>query len=355
MKGKSKVIAISTTVLLALCSLAACSDSQEQILASIQQITTTLNTAPPIEQETIETEETEITSGDEIQISVVTTESSNTESLSYSEYIDEEYDNRINTLMQAFIDRNKEDLCFLSSAQSEAAFDFIDNIVISDYTIISSEIIEGSNPSDFEKKYLISVNVGESSDERFPAGENTWEITALNAMSDYSFFGPLYFNSVHDKVNVRELQSENNISDEAYFCCRLMVELEPYIRYSDSNNLQIPDENTEEFYSSLSRFISSFVSEKSIDTYNMTAYKMFGIESDFNDENIEPLWLGAYEKDAVIVSENDNEIVIDFYADSLLLTKAYTIRFYLDTTDGIRLLSFEKIYESGLDVSFYTT
>lgn len=81
MKGKSKVIAISTTVLLALCSLAACSDSQEQILASIQQITTTLNTAPPIEQETIETEESksEISSDDLFQISEETTKTINTE------------------------------------------------------------------------------------------------------------------------------------------------------------------------------------------------------------------------------------------------------------------------------------
>lgn len=45
MKWKAKIIAISAAILLALCSLTACSDSQEQISASIQQITTTLNTS----------------------------------------------------------------------------------------------------------------------------------------------------------------------------------------------------------------------------------------------------------------------------------------------------------------------
>lgn len=57
MNSKTKSIAISAAVLFALCSLTACSDSQEQITASIQQITTTLDTAPT-KQETTETEET---------------------------------------------------------------------------------------------------------------------------------------------------------------------------------------------------------------------------------------------------------------------------------------------------------
>lgn len=275
--------------------------------------------------------------------------------ISDNPYNDEKYDSILIELMNAFKEKDKTKLCFLGCAQSEEVFDFIDNIVISDYSIISSEIIEGSNLSDFEKKYIINVTVDYSSDERFFVGKNTWEITALNTLSDYSFFGTLYINNMYDKKNIRKLMRENNISEEVRFCYRLMVELEPYIRYTDGSNLQIPDDNKEEFYSSLSRFLGSFASEQSTDKYNIVSYKMFGIEPNFSDENIEPLWLGAYEKDAVIVSEKDNEIIIDFYADSLLLTKAYTIKFNLDTTDGIRLISYEIIYESELISSFYTT
>ena len=58
MKSKTKSVAVSAAVLLALCSFTACSDSQEQVSASIQQITTTSNTAPT-KQETTKTEGTE--------------------------------------------------------------------------------------------------------------------------------------------------------------------------------------------------------------------------------------------------------------------------------------------------------
>jgi hypothetical protein len=67
------------------------------------------------------------------------------------------------------------------------------------------------------------------------------------------------------------------------------------------------------------------------------------------------LWLGAYEKEAVAY-EDENEVIIDFYADALLLAKACTVKFTLDDTDGyIRLDGTEVTYDSGLKIASYTT
>ena len=76
----------------------------------------------------------------------------------------------------------------------------------------------------------------------------------------------------------------------------------------------------------------------------------------FDDDNIQPLWYGAYEKEAAAAYEDENEVIIDFYADSLLLTKACTVKFTLDDTDGyIRLDGTEVTYDSGLKIASYTT
>ena len=82
----------------------------------------------------------------------------------YDNAIEQEYDGRITQLMDAFAQKDKETLRMLCSADSTSAFDFIDGVDILGYSIISSEIIAGSNPSDFSKTYHISVNVTESDD-----------------------------------------------------------------------------------------------------------------------------------------------------------------------------------------------
>ena len=82
----------------------------------------------------------------------------------YDNAVEQEYDGRITQLMDAFAGKDKETLRMLCSADSTSAFDFIDGVDILGYSIISSEIIAGSNPSDFSKTYHISVNVTESDD-----------------------------------------------------------------------------------------------------------------------------------------------------------------------------------------------
>ena len=265
----------------------------------------------------------------------------------YDNAIEQEYDGRITQLMDAFAQKDKETLRMLCSADSTSAFDFIDGVDISGYSIISSELNKGSNPSDFSKTYHISVNVTKSDDERFEKGENLWTVTALDPLGEYSLFGALSMNG-EERESIRLLERNGNVSDKVRFCYECMVELEPYIRYSE------PIAKDDAFYSSLARFLGKFT-EYSADNFNHAAQKYFGIDAGFDDDNIQPLWLGAYEKEAVAY-EDENEVIIDFYADALLLTKACTVKFTVDDTDGyIRLTGTEVTYDSGLKIASYTT
>ena len=265
----------------------------------------------------------------------------------YDNAVEQEYDGRITQLMDAFAQKDKETLRMLCSADSTSAFDFIDGVDISGYSIISSELNKGSNPSDFSKTYHISVNVTESDDGRFEKGENLWTVTALNPLGEYSLFGALSMNG-EERESIRLLERNGNVSDKVRFCYECMVELEPYIRYSE------PIAKDDAFYSSLARFLGKFT-EYSADNFNHAAQKYFGIDAGFDDGNIQPLWLGAYEKEAVAY-EDENEVIIDFYADALLLTKACTVKFTVDDTDGyIRLTGTEVTYDSGLKIASYTT
>lgn len=266
----------------------------------------------------------------------------------YDNAIEQEYDERIAQLMKAFTEKDKEALRMLCSADSTAAFDFIDGVDISGYSIISSELNKGSNPSDFSKTYHISVNVTESDDGRFEKGENLWTVTALDPLGEYSLFGALSMNG-EERESIRLLERNGNVSDKVWFCYQCMVELEPYIRYTE------PIAKDEDFYSSYARFLGKFT-ESSADNFNDAAQKYFGIDAGFDDDNIQPLWYGAYEKEASAAYEDENEVIIDFYADSLLLTKACTVKFTLDDTDGyIRLDGTEVTYDSGLKIASYTT
>lgn len=265
----------------------------------------------------------------------------------YDNAVEQEYDGRITQLMDAFAQKDKETLRMLCSADSTSAFDFIDGVDISGYSIISSELNKGSNPSDFSKTYHISVNVTESDDGRFEKGENLWTVTALNPLGEYSLFGALSMNG-EERESIRLLERNGNVSDKVRFCYECMVELEPYIRHSE------PIAKDDAFYSSLARFLGKFT-ECSADNFNDAAQKYFGIDAGFDDGNIQPLWLGAYEKEAVAY-EDENEVIIDFYADALLLIKACTVKFTVDDTDGyIRLTGTEVTYDSGLKIASYTT
>ncbi|MEE0274284.1 MAG: hypothetical protein UDS09_00890, partial [Oscillospiraceae bacterium] len=183
----------------------------------------------------------------------------------YDNAVEQEYDGRITQLMDAFAQKDKETLRMLCSADSTSAFDFIDGVDISGYSIISSELNKGSNPSDFSKTYHISVNVTESDDGRFEKGENLWTVTALDPLGEYSLFGALSMNG-EERESIRLLERNGNVSDKVRFCYECMVELEPYIRYSE------PIAKDDAFYSSLARFLGKFT-EYSADNFNHAAQK----------------------------------------------------------------------------------
>jgi PBP1b-binding outer membrane lipoprotein LpoB len=271
---------------------------------------------------------------------------------------EDDYDERVESLFTAFVNHDKTELKRLSNARSDGIFDFVDNITFGDYKITSGEIFAESG-SIHRKNYTVELEVKESGHPRFPVGINTYKIAALDAGIG-PFFSPLTFENETETVQVYNLSYEKNeLSENARICYNFTLEMLPFYGRTSADNFTIPTEETTWFYGCMERFFSHLRPPVGIphtpDGYNAAAKEILGIDANFDEKTIEPLWYGANYSDAVIVSEDENSIIIDWYADALLFQKAFTIKYNFDTTDGFRLTSIENIYNSGFDETRYTT
>jgi hypothetical protein len=275
----------------------------------------------------------------------------------------------VNELFKALTTNDSDYLELLTAAYSDEydAFEFIKDIKFDGFEIISSEyLIEPFMPlsENAEKSYVVTVNVLESTDERFPVGLNTYEITYYPG--GWGGIGASY--SALTRVGDEGKQTIWNglgteaISENVRYCYLLSTELGYYIGRETTDTFEVPDESPEMkagFHSSLLRFLSRILpAEIEVATpeiLNEYAKKVFGFESEFNEENFDSTWLGANCDEAVLVSETENSVTIDYYADCLLLVKAYTVKYNFDKADGFRFTSIEKIYDSGFDAANYST
>jgi hypothetical protein len=269
-----------------------------------------------------------------------------------------DYDNRTRILFTAIKNNNIDALNALGCTRSNGVYDFMKDIKFGNFTINYSETVDIEGTSHPPKTYNVTLTVLESNDLRFPVGDNVYEITALDAG-----FGP-YFSPLHlvsdktNKVKITDMIEAKTLSDNANACYSLTLEMLPFYGRNSVDSFSIPENDTDSFYSGLARFfshISTFVPSRSTDNYNKAAKQFFGIDTSFNDQNTEPLWFGANMLDAVLVYETDESVVIDYYADSLLLVKAFTVEYNFETTNGFRFISIKNLYDSGFEPSKYST
>jgi hypothetical protein len=267
------------------------------------------------------------------------------------------YDARTEMLFTALKTNDIAALNLFGNTRSDGVYDFLSDIKFGDFTINSSTTADvgGSHPS---KTYNVTISVLESNDERFPVGENTYEITALDAGFG-PFFSPLKrIGDDTNKIKITDMIAAETLSDTANACYNLTLEMLPFYGRDTADSFTIPVNDTYAFYGGLVRFFSHiwvYVPYKSIDIYNKAAKQLLDIDTAFNETNIEPLWLGANMLDAVLVSETGNSVVIDYFADSLLLVKAFTVEYSFDTTNGLRFTSIENLCDSGFEPTRYTT
>jgi hypothetical protein len=278
----------------------------------------------------------------------------------YIDIMEKEMDDRTEQLFLALVGGDKETLGFLGTGRSEngKVYDFIDDITFGDYEIKPLKAYYQDRGGIEKKDYSITLEVIKSSDERFPEGVHTYKITALPAVEG-AFFTQLIRDGEPEKqAIINSFNGGGLISVNAYTCYDLTLEMLPFYGRESTDKFELPKENTAEFYSGLSRFFSHIkVAEngENAQNYNAAAKSYFGIDTAFDENNVSPLWYGANSLEAVLVSENENSVVIDYYADSLLLVKAYSVKYNFDTADGFRFTSIENLYDSGLEAARHTT
>jgi hypothetical protein len=277
---------------------------------------------------------------------------------SVSYLFEDEYDKRTEELFTALINKDKAELSYFSGARSEGVFDFLDNVSFGGF-MITPGTVYAADGSIRKKEYSVLIEVLESSDPRFPAGEHTYNIAALEAGIG-PFFSPLTLDGEPEKLKMNDLIiNEEDLRKNASICYFFTLEMQPFYGRESADSFEISSDETAWFYSCMRRFFSHVVlgagPEFTPDEMNAAAKSILGIDAAFDETNIDPLWYGANITDAVLVSEDENSVVIDWYADSLLLEKAFTVKYNFDTTDGFQLLSVESLYDSGFMLTSYTT
>jgi hypothetical protein len=350
-------------VLIAIC-LAGCTaktpEAAEAVFAENTESTTTNTVLSTFEIETAAP--FVIAKAPETEVITELTENSETTAekptLGFYKPVEDEMDKNVTELFEAFVNHDKEELKRLTSAKSDGIFDFVDDITFGDYEITPGGIHVG-NGSLRKKEYSIKLEVKESSDPRFPVGENTYKINTLDAGVGPRF-SPLTLIDEPEKLKMGDLIiTEDDLRKNANICYFFTVEMQPFYGRKSTDSFEISADETVWFYSCMRRFFSHVVvgagSEFTPDEMNAAAKSILGIDAAFDETNINPLWYGAHFTDAVLVSEDENSVVIDWYADCLLFEKAFTMKYKFDTTDGFRLLSVENLYDSGLAQTSYTT
>jgi hypothetical protein len=269
----------------------------------------------------------------------------------------EDYDTRTDLFFTALTANDTETLEYIGCTRSDGVYDFLADIKFGGYAINSGVTTDNPGMSHPPKTYNVSLTVLESENPRFPVGENTYEITALDAGFG-PYFSPLHLVGDENKIKITDMINAETLSDEASICYYFTLEMLPLYGRESVDGFSMPEDDIDLFYSGLARFfghIPAFAQPESYENYNAAAKQMLGIDTEFNHTDIEPLWLGANMLDAVLVSETDKSVVIDYYADSLLLVKAFTVEYNLDTTNGFRFNSIKNLYDSGFEPSRYST
>jgi hypothetical protein len=289
-------------------------------------------------------------------------EVSSSDDLAYEPGLLDNYDNRIRILFTAMKTNDIKTLNLLGSTRSDSVYDFFNDIKFGNFTINSSKTADVEGMTFPPKTYNVTLSVLESNDSRFPVGDNTFEITALDA--GYGpLFSPLHRIGDEPKITIHDMLIDKSISSNVYMCYDLSLEMTEFYGRDTVVTFALPNDNLDNFYGNLVRFLNHVplymtdikLNEGNIDDYNRAAKMFFGIKTDFNENNIKPLWLGANMMDAVLVSETESSVVIDYYSDCLLLVKAFTMKYNFDTSEGFRFTSVEKLYDSDFAPSRYTT
>lgn len=289
----------------------------------------------------------------------------------------------VSEFMDGFLYHDHDVLVQYGGARSLSAYSFLDGVCLTDWEIIDFSDYENSgNFQDNDKIYTfkIKMNISESSSELFPVGESVWFLDVSDTDKSYfSYFAPegaekktiladsvdslevssavkmcYAYTSAFDWICGDDMVPDREAVDNKIEKERLVCNLLEFCNYFDSSG----DPSDNDMSYSAEWLKDSAEKLLGITELDFTGITLYNAGDDTLKNNILKYSWGY----ATLESEQYDEdngvhtVVIDWYADTIFLSKAFTVKYTLsDNSDGtMRLLSSEKIYDSGERPLFFT-
>ena len=265
--------------------------------------------------------------------------------------------------VKALTSKNKATLKELTFASSDKALSFVDNVTFG--SIKATDVKKNSNK--FE--YTLELNVSESKTDLFPTGRSNWKLIVLND-EDSGPAGMSYIYYFGNVKNEKALYSSVG-KDYLHFC----VECTKHFGKAETYNS-----------------ISSYLSKDITDTKYMNIYEIYYLTQKSHDTAVKPAVLNQFAKSRFGIenadftkwrsynkstdsfewgrgtyfpfasassdklgSDNVRTVVIDYYADSMLLVKEYSIEYKLawKSDDDYKIIS-ATLNDKGIEAAKYS-
>ncbi|MGN0586303.1 MAG: hypothetical protein ACI4JF_03380 [Oscillospiraceae bacterium] len=277
--------------------------------------------------------------------------------------------------LEGLKDHNAELLMQYGGAGSFSAYDFLNGVYLSDWKIVDRTADNTLNGDDGSCLFKVELDVSKSDSELFPEGKSLWELEYTESDGEYfSFFRP---DGADESKYLSYATSASEMSDAVKMCYYFtsafgwlcddgdisidgdekQIEKELFannlIIYSCLNGAAEPENDNEFSAERLTWCAENLLGLDRIDFTKIGAYNA--------EKNTVKLSARSYSCGYGVISEDKVEngvhtVVIDWYADTIYLAKALTVRYTLEENgDGLlRLVSSENIYDNGERLAYYT-
>ncbi len=296
----------------------------------------------------------------------------------------------VGSFMDGLLYHNTDVLVQYGGARSYNAYSFLDGVCLTDWEIVDAVLYDENTDSsdrqgfsDSGKTYSfrVKMNISESSSEIFPVGESIWRIDVSD--HDDSYFSAFVREGAEERGVLTGSVAEIDASKAVKMCYAFTSEFdwlfggEEMSIDIDHAEKQIERERAVDNLLSYCLYFNSMdgITEDGVsfsaEWFENSINKLLGMSgielSEFSCYNAESNTVSvdsvkyscgyALLEDEIYDEENGNySVTLDWYADTIFLAKAFTITYTLSDNDDdtIRLVSAEKIYDSGNPPAFFT-
>lgn len=236
---------------------------------------------------------------------------------------------------------------------------------INDFELTGYEILESNNEEHNVMKYIVMLEVSESSIEFIPEGNSAWDVEiGIDGPGLIQLFKPHEMELIHARSSSRNLPES--------FAYRVATYLQVFNTLDDFNDI-VPDSDSEELFFDRfcinlmmmfrDRFENGYVTAERLSEEVEMALGITDVDftqHSHYDPETDSMSLreggGSWMYESLVSVDFDEEtgihtVVLDFYTDAAFMFKAKTMKYEVMDMgeDGFKMISAELIYDSGCD------